>query len=62
VTVSVPPPRARFWFMAVGKRVAPEYRPWVAEQLADPRFLRRRLGSSLVVPTVLVVVPQALLV
>ncbi|MGZ6826836.1 MAG: hypothetical protein ACXVGH_08580 [Mycobacteriales bacterium] len=39
-----PPPRvSRFLFWAVGRRVPPEHRPWVAEQLARPDYRRRRM-------------------
>lgn len=60
MTVRVPPRSTRFWFRAVGKRVDPLYRPWVAKEIADPQFLRKRLPASLVVPFGLVVVPQGL--
>lgn len=38
-----PPALSRFLFWAVGRRVQPEHRPWVAEQLASPDYKRRRL-------------------
>lgn len=60
MTVLVPPPRVQFWFRAVGRRVDPEYRPWVAEQINDPRFRRKRLGPSLVIFFGLIFVPQTL--
>jgi len=60
VSVAVPPAGARFWFWAVGKRLDPLYRPWVAQQITDPRFLRKRAPGSLIVPLVAYVVPQAL--
>ncbi|MDX6199566.1 MAG: hypothetical protein QOJ79_2717 [Actinomycetota bacterium] len=61
VPVAVPPPGTRFWFWTFGRRVEPTYRPWVAEQIADPRYFRRRLGPSIAMQVVLVVIPQALL-
>lgn len=61
VTVLVPPPRTRFWFWSVGVRLAPEYRPWVAQQIASPGYPRRRLWPSLALQTVLVVIPQTAL-
>lgn len=37
--------RLRFWLFA--GRVDPEYRPWVAQQIVDPRYRRRRaLGAA----------------
>lgn len=59
--VEEPPGSARFWFRAVGKRVEPRYRPWVAQELAHPRFHRRRMPASLAVPVGLVIVPQGLI-
>lgn len=61
MTARVPPSGQRFLFRAVGKRVDPEYRAWVAQELADPLFLRSRIPASLVLPFALVVVPQTLL-
>jgi hypothetical protein len=61
VTATAPPPTTRFWFWAFGRRVEPLYRPWVAEQLADPRFFRRRLGPVIGLQVLLIVIPQTLL-
>jgi hypothetical protein len=58
---TVPPPTARFWFWAFGRRVDPLYRPWVAQQITDPRYFRRRLGPAIVLQVVLIVIPQTLL-
>jgi hypothetical protein len=61
VPTTDPPSTTRFWFWTLGRRVDPLYRPWVAEQIADPRFLRRRLGPLIAMQVVLIVIPQTLL-
>jgi uncharacterized membrane protein len=43
------------------RRLAPEYRPWVAAQLLDPHFLRNRWRWVAVIQLLLVVIPQSLL-
>ena len=58
---TVPPSATRFWFWTFGRRVHTLYRPWVAEQLADPAYQRRRLGPVLALQVVLIVIPQTLL-
>jgi len=61
MNVRVPPPRTRLWFWATGTRLDAEYRPWVAQQIVDPAYLRRRRWPSLAFQSVLIVVPQTLL-
>lgn len=61
MTVRVPPPRTRLWFWATGTRLDPEYRPWVAQQILDPAYLRRRRWPSLAFQAALIVIPQGLL-
>jgi hypothetical protein len=62
VTVAVPPRSTQFWFWAMGRRVAPLYRPWVAEQIVSRDYTRRRLWPLLAIQAVLVVIPQTVLV
>src|SRR3954464_8198349 len=61
VTVVVPPRGTRWRFWAIGTRVDPVYRPWVAEQITQPDYTRRRLWPFIALQTVLVLIPQTLL-
>lgn len=56
--VPLPPRRARAAFWVLGRRLAPEHRPWVAATLTAPGFARRRLRAVLALQAVFVVVPQ----
>ena len=57
----IPPPSARRAFWVLGRRLAPEHRPWVAEQITAPDYARRRMRSVLGLQVVLIVLPQLLL-
>src|SRR3954463_1030293 len=61
VTVVVPPRGTRWRFWAIGTRVDPMYRPWVAEQITQPDYARRRLWPTIALQTVLIIIPQTLL-
>lgn len=52
-----PPPTTRFLFWTMGRRVPPEHRAWVAEQLARPDYSRRRLWPSLAFQVLVLVAP-----
>ena len=59
--VLVPPKKTRLRFWGFGFRLAPEYRPWVAQQITRPDYMRKRLWGLLGVQSAFVIVPQALL-
>ena len=44
-----------------GRRVEPQWRPWVAERVTRPGYLLRRQGTVFAIQLVLVVIPQLLL-
>lgn len=56
-----PPAAARLRFWVLGLRVQPQHRPWVAEQITDPRFGWRACSRVLLLQLVLVVAPQTAL-
>lgn len=59
--VPLPPWRDRWAFWVLGRRLAPDHRPWIAATLTAPGYRRRRLRAVLVLQTVFVVVPQLVL-
>lgn len=56
--VVVPPRSTRLWFWVFGRRLEPLYRPWVAAQVTQPGYARRRVTGSAVLQLGLVVIPQ----
>lgn len=57
----LPPWRARAAFWLLGRRLAPEHRPWLAATLTAPDFSRRRLHAVLALQAIFVVPPQLVL-
>lgn len=60
MSVLVPPRKERLRFWAFGLRQAPEYRPWVYEQVTSPGYAARRMRALLLLQLVCVVIPQGL--